>query len=223
MPNAPREVANIFGTLPGYIRTHATLEEFCRQVDAKRLGMYYVVPRIWNAPMSGNVKIMIKDVHVLIDIFQRREHCVIYMWWLELPRGKYEMEQAALQPPRMYPDTSHNLRDLLVWVADTSPELLAYDAELRVLNNPPDVYAFQGELTHLVYWLGDAIVGASLVVYSKHFTRRVIDNRRALGDVLALQVHSIWLEWPPHAREHERTRARLQCTGCCSKPVNGGA
>jgi len=95
MPNAPREVANIFGTLPGYIRTHATLEEFCRQVDAKRLGMYYVVPRIWNAPMSGNVKIMIKDVHVLIDIFQRREHCVIYMWWLELPRGEYEMEQTT--------------------------------------------------------------------------------------------------------------------------------
>jgi len=206
MPNAPREVANMFGTLPGYTRTHATLEEFCRQVDAKREGMYYTVPRIWNVPMSGTVKIPIKDVHDLIDIFQHREHRVIHIWWLELPRGQYEMEQAAFRPPRMYPDTSHVLRDLLVWCADTHPDWLAHEVEIRVLNSPPEIYAYKGAIKHLFYWLGDAIIGAELVIYTAQFARRVIDTRRALGEILALEVSNMWLEWPSHEQERERER-----------------
>ena len=225
MPNAPRSVTNMFKTLPEYVNTCATLDDFCQKVDVRRVGMYYLVQKIWNVPSAGLVRLPVRDVHDLIDIFANLEDkfCEIYMLWSEDSNCKHPMDVTRFRLPRRHSDTSHVLRELLVQCGNTNPELLAYDVELCVLNPPPDVHAFQGQLTHLLYWLGDAVLGAGLVTYSARCERRVIDSLDVLRGVLADGVYCMWLEWPSHKQEHRRKRARVQCTGCCLKPVKGGA
>ena len=71
------------------------------------------------------------------------------------------------------------------------PELGAHDVNITVSNPPSDVHDFQGELGHLLHWLGDAGISAGLVWYTKKIERHLTVLRRCVWHWLIIVDHSV--------------------------------
>ena len=114
---------------------------------------------------------------------------------------KYSARQTAWRPPQNPGSPSekctwrrseqvtgtHGIESSRVKV----PELGAHDVNITVSNPPSDVHNFQGELGHLLHWLGDAGISAGLVWYTKKIERHLTVLRRCVWHWLIIVDHSV--------------------------------
>jgi len=226
LTNPPRDVLKKLPPLPDYNVFVGTLEELCTKIDGQGVVIHYSVQRRQSQPAFGIVNIPIRNVKDLTDVFLHLPSSMrtIYLSWPALPPQDASLGNISqFREQRQEAGDNKDLWELLIQTRYTA--LKDMYMHVRVVNPPPGVGNFSGQLKFLGFWIGPlAVVNAQIFWYSNTFEKHAVDSVDKFHEIMSDErARNLWMEWPQNAeglrvkKEEDDAWDAVNCEGGSAK------